>query len=103
VSEEMETRRGVKNRPVLYYYNDNNQLTDIVRYNARAKQLLPEYMFEYSTANQVIQKITVPSNSSEYLIWRYQFNPQGLKTKEVIYDKQKKVTGKIEYQYSLGN
>lgn len=103
VSEETETRKRVTSRPYYYYYNDDNQLTDIVRYNDRAKQLLPEYMFEYSASNQVIQKITVPSNNSDYLIWRYQYNPQGLKTKEVVYSKHDKRNpmGKIEYQYSF--
>lgn len=90
VTEETEMRKRVTSRPYYYYYNDNNQLTDIVRYNDRASQLLPEYMFEYSTSNQVIQKITVPSNNSDYLIWRYQYNPQGLKTKEVVYSKYDK-------------
>jgi hypothetical protein len=74
-----------------------------VRYNDRAKQLLPEYMFEYSASNQVIQKITVPTNNSDYLIWRYQYSPQGLKTKEVVYSKNDKRNpmGKVEYQYSF--
>ncbi|MBO9681746.1 MAG: RHS repeat protein [Flavisolibacter sp.] len=103
VSEETETRQRTTSRPYYYYYNENNQLTDVVRYNDRAKQLLPEYMFEYSASNQVIQKITVPSNNSDYLIWRYQYNPQGLKTKEVVYSKHDKRNpmGKIEYQYSF--
>jgi YD repeat-containing protein len=103
VSEETETRQRTTSRPYYYYYNENNQLTDVVRYNDRAKQLLPEYMFEYSASNQVIQKITVPSNNSDYLIWRYQYNPQGLKTKEVVYSKydKKNPMGKIEYQYSF--
>jgi YD repeat-containing protein len=103
VSEEQETHKGVKSQPVYYYYDDNNRLTDIVRYNNRARRLLPEYMFEYSTANKIIQRITVPANNSEYLIWRYQYNAQGLKTKEAIYNKQKKLTGKIEYQYSFSS
>jgi YD repeat-containing protein len=105
VSEETETHRKIKSRPIYYYYNDNNQLTDIVRYSDRAQQLLPEYMFEYSTSNQVIQKITVPSNNSDYFIWRYQYNQQGLKTKEVVYSKhdKKNPMGKIEYQYSFSN
>lgn len=102
ISEETETRRGVTSQPVYYYYNANSQLTDIVRYSNRAKRLLPEYMFEYSSTGQVIQKITVPENSTEYLIWRYQFDTRGLKIKEVIYNKQKQVTGKVEYQYSFG-
>jgi hypothetical protein len=103
VSEETETHKRVSSKPFFYYYNEDNQLTDIVRYNNRAKQLLPEYMFEYSSSNQVIQKITVPTNNSDYLIWRYQYNPQGLKVKEVVYNKHDKKTpmGKIEYQYSF--
>ena len=103
IIEEQETRKGVKSPSIYYYYDNNNRLTDIVRYNNKAKRLLPEYMFEYSPSNQVIQKITVPSNNDNYLIWRYQYNGQGLKTKEVIYNKQKQLTGKIEYQYSFGS
>jgi hypothetical protein len=103
ISEETETQKRIQSRPYFYYYNEYNQLTDIVRYSDRAKQLLPEYMFEYSSANQVIQKITVPSNNSDYLIWRYQYNPQGLKVKEVVYNKHDKRNpiGKIEYLYSF--
>jgi YD repeat-containing protein len=103
LSEETETHKRVRSQPVYYYYNENNQLTDIVRYSERAKQLLPEYMFEYSAAGQEIQKITVPSNNSDYLIWRYQYNPQGLKIKEVVYSKYDKRNpmGKVEYQYSF--
>jgi YD repeat-containing protein len=102
VSEEWSTRRGVKENPVYYYYNAAKQLTDIVRYNQRAKRLLPEYMFEYAADGKLIQKITVPANSSAYLIWRYQYDADGLKTKEAIYDRYKTLNGKIEYQYARG-
>jgi hypothetical protein len=102
VAEERSTRRGIKAEPVYYYYNAANRLTDIVRYNTKAKRLLPEYMFEYAPDGKVIQKITVPANSSNYLIWRYQYNSNGLKTKEAIYDRHKTLNGKIEYQYDLG-
>lgn len=102
VSEEQSTRLGVKSEPVYYYYDANNRLTDIVRFNNKAKRLLPEYMFEYSAANQVIQKITVPANNSDYLIWRYLYDSNGLKTKEAIYDRYKTLTGKIEYKYQRG-
>ncbi len=103
VIEEQETHYGIKPEPFLYYYDDKNRLTDIVRYNKKAARLLPEYMFEYSSANQVIQRYTIPQNSSQYLIWRYQYNDKGLKTKEAIYNKQKELTGKVEYQYSFAN
>lgn len=102
VVEEQETRKGKSSEPYYYYYDENNRLTDIVRFSAKAKRLLPEYLFEYSPANQVVQKITVPANSSEYIIWRYQFDQRGLKVKEAIYNKQKQLTGKVEYQYSYG-
>lgn len=105
VSEEQETRRGLRSEPVYYYYNDHHQLTDIVRFNKKAQRLIPEYMFEYSDANRVIQKITVPANSFDYLIWRYQYNAQGLKTKEAVYSKEdkRKQLGRIEYQYFFGS
>jgi YD repeat-containing protein len=102
IIEEQSIRRSKKADPVYYYYDATNRLTDIVRYNTKAKRLLPEYMFEYSPANQVIQKITVPSNSSDYLIWRYQYDANGLKIREAIYDKYKALNGKIEYQYVRG-
>jgi hypothetical protein len=55
----------------------------------------------------VIQRITVLSNirydtkAPDYLIWRYGYNEQGLKTKEVLYSKTKELKGKIEYSYSF--
>lgn len=103
IIEEQETRKGIQADPVYYYYDHSNRLTDIVHYNNKAKRLLPEYMFEYSPTNQLVQKITVPANNDNYLIWRFQYNGQGLKTKEVIYNKQKKLTGKVEYQYFFGS
>jgi antitoxin component YwqK of YwqJK toxin-antitoxin module len=103
ISEEVSVRNGIKSEPVYYYYDGQNRLTDIVRFNNKVRKLLPEYMFEYSSSNQVIQKITVPSNSSEYLIWRYQYDDRGLKIKEAVFNKQKKLNGKIEYLYSFSS
>lgn len=103
VVEENSVRKGTKSEPVYYYYDAQNRLTDIVRYNTKVQKLLPEYMFEYSSSNQVIQKITVPANSSEYLIWRYQYDNRGLKVKEAVFNKQKKLNGKIEYLYSFSS
>ncbi len=102
VSEEKTLQKGVTSGTVFYFYNAQNQLTDIVRYNEKVKRLLPEYMFEYSPAGQVIQKITVPANNSNYLIWRYQYDGAGLKIKEAIYTREKELTGKIEYTYQKG-
>lgn len=100
ITQETTYKKGKAGEPVYYYYNEKKQLTDIVRYNYKLKKLLPDYMFEYSDANQVIQKITVPSNkASDYLIWRYQYDSKGLKVKEALFNKDKQLTGKIEYSY----
>ena len=103
VTVEQTYKKGVLGEKVYYYYDDKNRMTDIVRFNKRAGRLLPDYMFEYSPSNQVIQKITVPANSSDYLIWRYQYNDKGLKVKEACYTREKQLTGKIEYVYSFGS
>jgi len=72
-----------------------------VRYNKKAARLLPEQMFEYATSNQLVQRTTIPQNSSDYLIWRYQFDNKGLKTGEEIFNKQKELTGRVEYIYAF--
>jgi YD repeat-containing protein len=102
VNEEISIHKDSK-EPVLYYYDAQNRLTDVVHFNNRAHRLLPMFMFEYSGDSQIIQKITVPGNSSDYLIWRYQYGANGLKIREAIYNKQKKLKGKIEYQYSFSS
>lgn len=101
VIEEQETVRFLKEEPVYYYYDAKNRLTDIVRYNKKAARLLPEQMFEYATNNLLVQRTTIPQNSSNYLIWRYSFNDKGLRTKEEIFDKEKELTGKVLYSYTF--
>jgi YD repeat-containing protein len=103
VIEEQESRRVASDEPHYYYYDGNGRLTDIVRFNKKAARLLPETMFEYSEKNQVIQRITVPQNSDDYLIWRYAYDSKGLRTKEVIFNKEKEQTGKVEYTYTYSN
>ncbi|MBB1284016.1 hypothetical protein HRH25_06490 [Flavisolibacter sp. BT320] len=103
VIEEQETRRFIKEEPYYYYYDAKNRLTDIVRYNKKAARLLPEQMFEYSVKNNLIQRTTISQNSNDYLIWRYRFNDRGLKTREEIFNKDKELTGKVEYNYTFSN
>ena len=64
-------------------------------------------MFEYDDKNQVIQRITVlatvryDTKMPDYLIWRYGYDDKGLRTKEVLYGKEKELKGKIEYSYTF--
>lgn len=102
VADEQSFRKGKAGEMIYYYYDDNNHLTDIVRYNDKYKKLLPDYMFEYDEQGHVLQKTTLLSNLHlGYLIWRYIYNDKGLKTKEALFNKDKEITGKIEYNYTF--
>lgn len=102
VIDEQLYRRGVAFDPIYYYYDDKNRLTDVVRYDKKLKKLMPDMLFEYDEFNRVIQKMNVMSSSRpDYIIWRYIFNEKGLKTKEALFNKQKELTGKIEYAYTF--
>ena len=101
--DEKTYRRGIEAGTVYYYYDDKGRLSDIVRYNTKAKKLLPDIMFEYDDSDRVIQKITTTSSLNlGYLIWRYLFNEKGLKTREAMFNNDKELTGKIEYSYTFG-
>lgn len=103
-SEEKTFRRGVETGFLYYYYDEEDRLTDIVRYNTKAKKLLPDVLFEYDEQNRVIQKITTTTAGNlGYLIWRYIYDEKGLKTKEALFNKDKQLTGKIEYSYTFGS
>ncbi len=100
VIEEQNFKHGKGDDPILYYYDNKKRLTDIVRYNYKAKKLLPDYLFEYDDKNHVIQKITTLSNFNlGYLTWRYLYNDKGLKIKEALFNKEKKLQGRIEFNY----
>jgi YD repeat-containing protein len=101
VAEERTYRNGRETGYIYYYHDDKNRLTDIVRYNTKVKKLMPDIMFEYDENNRVIQKITTTSSQQlGYLIWRYVYDAEGLKTKEALFNNDKQLTGKIEYNYT---
>ncbi|HEX6915671.1 MAG TPA: hypothetical protein VF145_10545 [Chitinophagaceae bacterium] len=83
-----------------YYYNNKQQLTDIVRYNRNAKKMLPDFIFEYDSTGRVSQMMQTLQGTASYLLWQYIYNENGLKQKEVCYDKQKRLVGSVEYSYS---
>ena len=102
--DEKTFRRGIETGAVYYYYDENKRLTDVVRYNLKLKKLMPDMMFEYDEQNRVIQKITTtPSLKVSYLIWRYIYDDKGLKTKEALFNDDKQLTGKIEYNYTFNH
>lgn len=99
VTEEKTFKKNQPQGTVYYYYDSQNRLTDVVRYNLKAKRLLPDYMFEYNENNQLKQMISIPEGSNNYLTWRYLYNEKGLKKMELCYSKDKELLGKVEYEY----
>ncbi|MCW3109405.1 MAG: hypothetical protein JWQ09_3911 [Segetibacter sp.] len=99
VAEERWTRNNVPIETYYYYYNPKKQLTDLVRYNRKAKAMLPDYMFEYDTKGHIVQMTQTQKGSANYLVWKYLYNEDGMKQKEVVFNKQKEMLGRIEYSY----
>ncbi|MEN9547665.1 MAG: hypothetical protein RIR12_256 [Bacteroidota bacterium] len=102
IGEEKTYKRGKEAGFLYYYYDEKNQLSDIVRYNTKLKKLLPDIMFEYDEVGNIVQKITTTSSQSMgYLIWRYIFNERGLKTREALFNNNKQLTGRIDFKYTF--
>jgi hypothetical protein len=100
VIDELPFINKISREKTYYYYDDSHRLTDIVRFNIKADRLLPDYMFEYSNTDQVIQKITtISAGGTGVLTWRYAYDDKGLKTTEANFDREKQLIGKIKYSY----
>lgn len=100
LAEEHWKRKNRLIETYYYYYNENKQLTDIVRYNPKSKQMLPDFTFDYDANGRVSQMLQTLQGTTTYLIWKYSYNENGLKQKEVCYDKNRYLVGRIEYVYS---
>ena len=99
VAEERWKKKNKGIETYYYYYNDQQKLTDIVRFNARMKKFLPDYLYEYDTNGRISQLTQVSMSSASYMIWKYTYNEKGLKSEEAGYDKEKKLVGKMVYTY----
>ncbi len=99
VAQETWKRKGKTVETYYYYYNTKAQLTDIVRFNIRVRKMLPDFLYEYNDAGNVAQMMQVPNGSSDYMIWKYSYNTNGLKERELLYNKQQQLIGRVEYKY----
>ncbi len=99
VSEEKWLKRSNLIETYYYYYNDKKLLTDVVRYNAKAQKLLPDYMFEYDQIGHVSQMTQTQGGIANYLVWKYSYKENGLKEKEMVYSKNRVLLGRVEYKY----
>ncbi len=102
IAEERASRRGVVLPAIFYYYDADNHLTDIVRYNERARRLLPIELLEYGEGSRVSSALIVPEEgNSFYQKWYYEYDEKGLKVKDFCYNKEKELLGSVEYQYTF--
>jgi hypothetical protein len=99
VAEEHWKKKGRNADNYFYYYNEKHLLTDIVHFNLKAQRLLPDFLFEYDEQGTLIQFTQIPQGSDDYLVWQYVYNANGLKEKELCFNKTKQPVGRIEYTY----
>lgn len=98
VVEENGTFKGKSIPSIYYYYDEQNNLTDIVRYNIAAKRLLPIYVFEYENG-RLATMMVVPEEGTDYQKWYYSYDEDGLKLLDACYSKTKVMIGSVEYVY----
>jgi len=99
IIEEQGFHKKVPGEKTYYYYDAGNKLTDIVRYNKRSAKLIPDYMFDYDEKGLLMQMVNIPEGGGQSITWIYKYNEQGLKEEESCYLAQKKLAGRMAYQY----
>ncbi len=99
VLEEFTMTNGTPGEKTYYYYDDAGRLTDIVRYQARAGKLVADMMFDYDEQGRIKQRITLDQGTRAQTTWIILYNEQGLVAEEKCYDTQKKLAGRMAYQY----
>lgn len=99
IIEEQGFHKKVPGEKTYYYYDAGNKLTDIVRYNKRSSKLIPDYMFDYDEKGMLMQMVNIPEGGGQSITWIYKYNEQGLKEEESCYLAQKKLAGRMAYQY----
>ena len=97
VTDEIEA--GANGKHFYYYYNDKNQLTDIVKYNEVKRGLRADFIFEYDDEGHISQMTAVEEGvGSDYYTWKYTYN-EGLRIIEKCFSKSKQLMGYFEYEY----
>jgi antitoxin component YwqK of YwqJK toxin-antitoxin module len=107
--EEVTYRKGKETDRLYYYFDEQNRITDIVRYNEKIKKLMPDNIITYDDAGRVIQIITSTPGDKYgritwvgFQTWRYVYDEKGLKTAEALFNNEQEMTGRIKYSYTFG-
>jgi YD repeat-containing protein len=100
LAAEQWRKGNTKTETYYYYFDAAKRITDIVRYNDANGKMLPDNLFEYDVDGKLVKMTQVRTGGSNYLVWKYSYNAQGLKSKEIAIDKARKVLGIMEYSYN---
>lgn len=97
--ENLSIEKNTKTAAKYYYYYDNkDRITDIVHMNEYKERMIPDYQFEFNSNGQLTQMLTTEEGSNNYYIWRYNYD-NNLRVAEKLYSKDRKLMGRIEYEY----
>lgn len=99
VLEETWIKKGKKIETYYFYYNPDNRITDIVRFNTTAQKLLPDYVFEYNERGQLVKMIQIGLNGRNITHWDYSYFPNGLREMEIAKDRNKNLIIRTQYQF----
>ncbi|WP_152530890.1 hypothetical protein [Sediminibacterium sp. C3] len=99
VLEETWIKKDKKIETYYFYYNSENRISDIVRYNTTAQKLLPDFVFEYNENGQLIKMIQIGLNGRNITHWNYSYYPNGLREKEIAKDRNKSLIISTQYQF----
>jgi antitoxin component YwqK of YwqJK toxin-antitoxin module len=101
VLEEYPLVNGKPGDKTYYYYDSLGRMTDIVRFNEKAGRLIPDYMFDYYDNGAIKQMVTLEAGTLAQGTWIYLYDDKGLTTEEKFYNAQKKLAGRMAYQYQF--
>jgi hypothetical protein len=108
--EEVSYKRGRETDRVYYYFDEEQRVSDIVRFNKKVKKLLPENILSYDDNGRLIQVMSsAPADKYGKITWvsyqslRYLYDEKGLKIAEVMFNGDQEQTGRIKYSYTFGN
>ena len=99
ITDEISTRHGLEVEHYFYYYDATNHLTDILHFNHKIQGMMPDYSFVYDESGRLHQMTVTQTIGGNYLIWLYAYDDNGLRIKEVCYDKDKELVGSLGYRY----
>lgn len=101
VTEETTFRKNQETGKVYYYYNEEGRLSDIVRFQEKLGRMIPDYTFDYNADGSLAEMMVVQQSGKDYLVWKYEYTPNGLKKKESCFTRQKRLAGSVEYSYEM--